>query len=88
MQKHQAQALLIGGQACVFYGAAQFSKDIDFLLLADETNFAGFQSALNELGAHRIAVPKFDPATLARRQAVHFRYQSEDARGLRIDEKS
>jgi hypothetical protein len=34
IQKHQVQALLMGGQACVFYGAAQFSKDIDFLILA------------------------------------------------------
>ncbi len=30
IQKHQVQALLMGGQACVFYGAAQFSKDVDF----------------------------------------------------------
>jgi hypothetical protein len=22
----------MGGQACVFYGAAQFSKDVDFLI--------------------------------------------------------
>ena len=29
----------MGGQACVFYGAAQFSKDIDFLILAEEDNF-------------------------------------------------
>ena len=28
----------MGGQACVFYGAAQVSKDIDFLLLADRDN--------------------------------------------------
>lgn len=27
MQKLQVQALLMGGQACVFYGAARFSKD-------------------------------------------------------------
>jgi len=66
MQKHQVQALLMGGQACVFYGAAQFSKDINLLLLADEANFAGLRSALDELGAHRIAVPGFDPAALAR----------------------
>ena len=32
--------MLMGGQACVFYGAAQFSKDIDFILLADTENFA------------------------------------------------
>lgn len=29
----------MGGQACVFYGAAQFSKDVDFLILAKEENF-------------------------------------------------
>jgi len=84
MQKHQVQALLMGGQACVFYGAAQFSKDINLLLLADEANFAGLRSALDELGAHRIAVPGFDLAALARGHAVHFRCQSgvsEPARG-------
>jgi len=26
----------MGGQACVFYGAAQFSKDVDLLLFAEE----------------------------------------------------
>ena len=26
----------MGGQACVFYGAAQFSKDVDLALLATE----------------------------------------------------
>lgn len=63
----------MGGQACVFYGAAQFSKDIDFVLLAAETNFQNLLIALNELGAKRIAVPRFDPAILARGHAVHFR---------------
>lgn len=38
-QKHQVQALLMGGQACVFYGAAQFSKNIDFVFLAGAGNF-------------------------------------------------
>jgi hypothetical protein len=36
IRKHQVQALLMGGQACVFYGAAQFSKDVDLALLATE----------------------------------------------------
>lgn len=31
--------LLMGGQACVFYGAAQFSKNIDFVFLAGAGNF-------------------------------------------------
>ncbi len=85
IQKHQVQALLMGGQACVFYGAAQFSKDVDFLLLASEENFTGLRSALRELGAERIAVPPFDPAALARGHAVHFRCPSGETKGLRID---
>ena len=31
-----ARALLMGGQACVFYGGAEFSRDTDFAILADE----------------------------------------------------
>ncbi len=46
IQKHQVQALLMGGQACVFYGAAQFSKDVDFLILAKEENFEGLHAPL------------------------------------------
>ena len=38
MADHQVRALLMGGQACVFYGAAEFSRDTDFLILADPTN--------------------------------------------------
>ena len=30
MRAHRVRALLLGGQACVFYGAAEFSRDIDF----------------------------------------------------------
>ena len=28
----------MGGQACVFYGAAEFSRDLDLFVLADATN--------------------------------------------------
>ncbi|MCX6878266.1 MAG: hypothetical protein NTW21_31305 [Verrucomicrobia bacterium] len=85
IQKHQVQALLMGGQACVFYGAAQFSKDVDFLILAEATNFLGLQAALAELQAVRIAVPRFDPEVLQRGHAVHFRCQAPGVEGLRID---
>lgn len=75
----------MGGQACVFYGAAQFSKDVDLVLLADDENFARLQAALAELQADRIAVPRFDPALLARGHAVHFRCRHPAATGLRVD---
>jgi len=75
----------MGGQACVFYGAAQFSKDIDFTLFADEENFARLRAALDELHAERIAVPPFDPEVLARGHAVHFRCQAPGVARLRVD---
>jgi len=28
----------MGGQACVFYGAAEFSRAVDFVLLAEPDN--------------------------------------------------
>jgi hypothetical protein len=85
IQKHQVLALLMGGQACVFYGAAQFSKDVDFLILADESNFCGLDAALGDLQAVSIAVPRFDPDALQRGHVVHFRCQAPGVEGLRID---
>ena len=75
----------MGGQACVFYGAAQFSKDIDLVLVASELNFSRLFDALRELNAKRIAVPRFDPALLERGHAVQFRCQGGEPDGLRID---
>ena len=78
-------ALLMGVQACVFYGAAQFSKDIDFLILAEDENFEGLHAALGELKATRIAVPGFDPRVLDRGHAVHYRCKATGVEGLRVD---
>lgn len=36
MRKHQARALLMGGQDCVFYRAAEFSRDAGFAILSPE----------------------------------------------------
>lgn len=75
----------MGGQACVFYGAAQVSKDIDFILLAGPENYARLHAALAQLQARRIAVPRFDPAALARGHAVHFRCAAPGVEDLRVD---
>jgi hypothetical protein len=75
----------MGGQACVFYGAAQVSKDIDLVILAADENFERLQEALGELKARRIAVPRFDPALLERGHAVHFRCSAQGVEDLRVD---
>ena len=75
----------MGGQACVFYGAAQVSKDIDLVLLASAENFRNLERALRDLDARRIAVPPFSSDVLARGHAVHFRCFAEPVAELRID---
>lgn len=75
----------MGGQACVLYGAAEFSRDLDLTLLASPENLARLRNALAELQADRIAVPPFEAEYLERGHAVHFRCKRPDAEGMRID---
>lgn len=75
----------MGGQACVFYGGAEFSVDSDFAIIPDEENLARLQNALDELNAKPIAVPPFKREFLERGHAVHFRCFHPDCEGLRVD---
>ncbi len=83
--KHEIKALLIGGQACILYGAAEFSRDIDLAIMVSAENLKHLRSALKELEAERIFYPELSEDVLLRGHACHFRCQSEDVKGLRID---
>ncbi len=85
MRRHRVQCLLMGGQACVFYGAAEFSRDTDLAILASDENLDRLKAALAELQAETIAVPDFDLAHLLRGHAVHFRCRHPEAAGMRVD---
>src|SRR5579862_580972 len=85
MRAHRVRALLMGGQACVFYGAAEFSRDTDLAILADAANLVRLRKALAELQADVIAVPQFELKFLRRGHAVHFRCQHPDALRMRVD---
>ena len=82
---HGVEALLMGGQACVLYGAAEFSRDADFAILSSPENLERLQGALDELQARVIAVPPFEGQYLERGHAVHFRCHHPEANRLRID---
>jgi hypothetical protein len=82
---HRVRALLMGGQACVLYGAAQFSRDTDLALLASAANLSRLRLALAELRAEVIAVPPFAPQYLRQGHAVHFRCQHPEACRTRLD---
>lgn len=85
MRQHGVEALLMGGQACVLYGAAEFSRDADFAILASPENLGRLQRALQDLQAEVIAVPPFDVQYLERGHAIHFRCQHPEAKGFRVD---
>lgn len=75
----------MGGQACILYGAAEFSRDTDLAVITDADNLSRLTGALAQLQAKCIAVPPFEPEYLRRGHAVHFRCQHPEAIGMRID---
>jgi hypothetical protein len=85
MRAHRVRVLLMGGQACVFYGAAEFSRDADFAILADAANLVRLRKALAELRAGVIAVPPFELKYLRRGHAIHFRCLHPAAFRMRVD---
>jgi hypothetical protein len=72
LQAHGVRYLLMGGQACIVYGAAEFSRDTDVAILAQPDNLKRLDAALGTLDTRVLAVPPFEPAYLARGHAVHF----------------
>jgi len=72
----------MGGQACVLYGAAEFSRDADFAILASPANLLRLRRALADLSAEVTAVPPFELKFLRKGHAIHFRCQHPEAVGL------
>jgi hypothetical protein len=83
--RHGVRALLMGGQACILYGAAEFTRDIDFLIGADGENLERLRAALAELKARRADVPELDADALRQGHACLFRCGAPALRGWRID---
>jgi hypothetical protein len=75
----------MGGQACILYGAAEFSRDLDLLILAEANNLSNVMRALDALDAEVVAVPALEERHLLRGHAVHLRCRRDDVAGLRID---
>ena len=53
LSSHEVRFLLMGRQACIFYGAAEFSRDTDIAFLADGENLARLRAAPVDLDARR-----------------------------------
>ena len=75
----------MGGQACILYGAAEFSRDLDLSISIAPENLSLLKKALRKLKTERVFVPDLDPEALARGHACHFRCHESESEGLRID---
>lgn len=75
----------MGGQACILYGAAEFSRDTDIALHASAENLELLRQALRTLQARRIALPPFDQSYLRKGHAIHFRCYHPEVHRMRLD---
>jgi len=84
-QRHRVRALLIGGQACIVYGAVEFSRDTDFVVLVNASNMKRLRAALAELQAEPVFFPPLTAQHLRRGHACHFRCTATEVVGMRVD---
>ena len=84
-KKHRVKSLLIGGQACIIYGAAEFSRDSDFVILSSSKNLEMLRKALKSLKAELVYFPPLEADYLERGHACHFRCLAGEVKGLRVD---
>ncbi len=75
----------MGGQACILYGAAEFSRDIDVAAAVDARNLARLRAALAELRAESVFFPRLSAAALRRGHACHFRCRAAGLQNVRLD---
>ena len=85
LRRHRVRALLMGGQACILYGAAQFSRDVDVAVAIDPGNLRRLRAALADLGAEPAYFPRLSAAALRRGHACHFKCHGSGLGGFRLD---
>ena len=84
-RRRKVLALLMGGQACILYGAAEFTRDIDLAVAVAPGNLARLRAALADLKAEPVTFPELSASVLRRGHACHFRCMATELRRLRID---
>jgi len=79
------QYLLSGGQACILYGASEFSRDADTVIGGSAGNIEALRAALRDLDAEQLYVPPLNVDYLNRGHACHFRCRAPAVAGVRLD---
>jgi len=84
-RRRRVRALLMGGQACILYGAAEFTRDVDLAVAVSPQNLSRLRAALADLEAEAVFFPPLSASALRRGHACHFRCRAAGLEGLRID---
>ena len=80
------QCLLIGGQACVIYGAKTSTVDLDITILSTNINLAKLKNALEVLEAKpSLASVPLDAALLTRGHSLHYYCGKSGFDNIRFD---
>lgn len=86
LNKFKVDCLLIGGQACVIYGAKTSTVDVDITILASAKNLKNLLSALNELKAEASpALVPVEAELLARGHSLRYYCKGAGFGGIRLD---
>lgn len=75
----------MGGQACILYGAAEFTRDVDLAIAVSQGNLTRLRQALDDLKAEQVYFPSLSAEVLRRGHACHFRSLLPGLHRLRID---
>ena len=80
LEKNKVRYILLGGQAVVAYGAAQFTRDADFWIQPTQANVRRLRNAMRELGASSRFLPPLELKWLAKGHGVHFSFTVQGRR--------
>lgn len=85
-ERHRVRYLVISGQACVLYGAAQFTQDLDLWIDPTRGNLRRLLAALAGLGArvHKLT-PPLNVLSMRRGHGFHFLVPAGRGENLYLD---
>jgi len=84
LNRYDVRYIVIAGQACLYYGAIQNTKDGDLWAFPSEENLNRLAQALQKIGAVRKFLPGLSLHYLSKGHAVHYVLPGP-AGGFRVD---
>ncbi len=72
LNREKVQYLVIAGRACIFYGATEFTRDLDIWIDPDTENLTRIRQAMKHLGARQRFLPPLEQKYLLQGHAAHY----------------